>query len=146
MIGYILLIILTIVTWVLFGFGIKHDCDWQTIVGVLFGLIFTVLTMVSSINLGIKASDAVSFKDSRDYHQELVYAISDNMSPATIANIISTAEFDNNRIEKNKKRCDSEMWGFMYNKGIAEVKPIDIPKYKISIEIEEDKDTNNEDN
>lgn len=137
MIGYILLIVLTIVAWVLFGFGIKHDSEWRVIVGIIFGLIFTVMFLVSSINFGIKASDAVSFKDSRDYHQELVYAISDNMSPGTITKIIATAEFDNNRIEKNKRLCGSEMWGFMYNKGIAEVEPIVIPEYEISIRVKE---------
>lgn len=136
MIGYILLIILMAGAWTLLGFGVKRDTDWQIIVGIIFGLICTVLLLVSSINLGIKASDAESFKNDRDYRQELVNAISDNMSPTTIAIIIASAESANHKIEKNKRYCDSEMWGFMYNKGIAEVEPIVIPKYKISVSLE----------
>jgi len=137
MIGFILLIILVIASWTLLGLGTKNDSDWQVIVGLISGLILTSLLMGASIYLAGRSSDAESFKRNRDYNEELVNNISDNMSPATIARIISVAEATNSRIEDNKGRCDSEMWGFMYNKGIAETEPIDIPKYKFSVEIEE---------
>lgn len=140
MIGYILLAILMAGAWTLFGFGVKKDADWQLIVGVIFGLISTVVFLVSSIEFGMKHSDAVSFEDDRDYKQELVYSINDNMSPQTISRIISSAVYINERIEKNKAHCNSVMWGFMYNKGIAEVEPIEIPKLKYQITIENDED------
>lgn len=135
MIGYILLIILCAGAWTLLWFGDKRDTDWQVVVGVIFGIITTVLFMLSTIEIGVKRLDAASFKNDRVYQQELVYAISDNMSPQTVSKIIASATYYNERIERNKEHCDSKMWGFMYNKGIAEVEPIDIPKmtYKITI-------------
>ena len=137
MIGYILLIILMAGAWTLLGFGVKRDTDWQVIVGVIFGLITTVLFMVSTIEIGTKHSDAVSFEKNRNYQQELIYSISDVMSPQTISNIVASATYTNERIERNQKHCDSKMWGFMYSKEIAEVEPIDIPKLKYQITIEE---------
>ena len=137
MIGYILLTVLTVAFWVMFGFGVKNDCVWQTLVGIIFGLTFTGMFTASTCYISGRSSDAVYFQSNRDYSQELVYSISDEMSPATITRIFSSAENINKRIEDNKSGCDSQMWGFLYNKGIAEVEPIDIPKYKISVEIEE---------
>ena len=137
MIGYILLIILCAGAWTLVGFGDKRDTDWQVVVGVIFGIITTVLFILSTIEISVKRPDAASFKNDRDYQQELVYAISDNMSPQTVSKIIAGAAYYNERIERNKKHCDSKMWGFMYNKEIAEVEPIDIPKIKYKITIEE---------
>ena len=137
MIGYILLGILMIGSWTLLGFGIKRDTDWQFIVGFIFGLITLVIFLVASIELGTRHNDAVSFEDDRNYKQELIYSINDNMSPQTISRIVASATYINERIEKNKAHCNSVMWGFMYNKGIAEVEPIEIPKLKYQIVIEE---------
>jgi Na+/proline symporter len=137
MIGYILLIILCAGAWTLLGFGVKRDTDWQVVVGVIFGVITTVLFMLSTIGISTKYPDAASFKNNRDYQQELIYSISDTMSPQTISNIVASATYINERIERNQKHCDSKMWGFMYNKEIAEVEPIDIPKIKYQITIEE---------
>jgi hypothetical protein len=137
MIGYILLAILMVGAWTLFWFGVKRDTDWQLIVGVIFGLIFTVAFLVTSIEFGIKRSDAVSFENDRNYQQELIYSISDTMSPQTISKIVASATYINERIERNQQHCNSKMWGFMYNKGIAEVEPIEIPKLKYQIVIEE---------
>lgn len=137
MIGYILLIILMAGAWTLLGFGVKRNTDWPVIVGVIFGVITTVLFMVSTIEIGSKCPDAASFKNDRDYQQELIYSISDVMSPQTISNIVASATYTNERIERNQKHCDSKMWGFIYNKEIAEVEPIDIPKLKYQITIEE---------
>ena len=137
MIGYILLIILMAGAWTLLGFGVKRDTDWQIIVGVIVGVATTVLFIVSTIEIGTKHPDAVSFEKSRNYQQELIYSISDVMSPQTISNIVASATYTNERIERNQKHCNSKMWGFMYNKRIAEVEPIDIPKLKYQITIEE---------
>jgi hypothetical protein len=140
MIGYILLAILTVGAWTLFGIGLKKDMEGAVIVGVIFGLLFTVPFLVTSIEFGVKRSDAVLFANNRDYQQELIYSINDNMSPQTISRIISSAANINERIERNKAHCNSVMWGFMYNKGIAEVEPIEIPKVKFQITIENDED------
>jgi len=137
MIGYILLGILMVGAWTLFGVGLKKDMEGAVIVGVIFGLLFTVPFLVTSIEFGVKRSDAASFMSNRDYQQELIYSINDNMSPQTISRIISSAANTNERIERNKAHCNSVMWGFMYNKGIAEVEPIEIPKLKYQIIVEE---------
>ncbi len=136
MIGYVLLIILMVGAWTLACFGVKRDKDWQIIPGVIFGVTTTVLFTVSTIGIGTKHSVAVSFENGRNYQQELIYSISDTMSPQTISRIVANATYINEKIEKNRRRCDSKMWGFMYNKGVAEVEPIDIPKIKYQITIE----------
>ena len=126
--------------WTLLGFGVKRDTDWQVMVGVIFGLVTTTLFMVSSIEIGTKHSDATSFKNDRDYQQELIYSISDTMSLQTINKIVAGATYINEKIERNQQHCNSETWGFMFNKEIAEVEPIDIPKLKYQITIENDED------
>ena len=137
MFGYILLVILMVVAWTLLGFGIKKDINWAFIIGYIFTTLFTAVFLITSIKLGAKYSDAVSFEDKRNYQQELIYSINDNMSPQTINKIISDAVSINERIEKNKSHCNSVMWGVMYNKGIAEVEPIEIPKLRYQIIFEE---------
>lgn len=137
MIGFILLIILCAGSWTLFGIGVKKGKDWAGILGMIFGMITVPLLMVSAIFLATKPSEAEDFRNDREYKQELVYAISDNMSPQTVNNIIVSATYCNEQIERNQRHCNSKMWGFMYNKEIAEVKPIDIPKLKYHIIIEE---------
>ena len=137
MFGYILLAILMVGGWTLVYIGLKKDMDWAFIAGVIFGMSSTMVFVPTSIKLGIKYSDAVSFKNKRNYQQELIYSISDNMSPQTINKIVSDAVNINERIEKNKSHCNSVMWGFMYNKGIAEVEPIEMPKLKYQIVVEE---------
>ena len=126
--------------WTLLCIGIKKDNDCAVSIGVVFAVLFTVPFMITSVELGIKHSDAVSFENDRNYQQELVYSISDTMSPQTISKIVDEATYINERIEKNKAYCNSVMWGFMYNKGIAEVEPIEIPKLKYQIAIENDED------
>ena len=135
MIGYILLIILCAGFWVLFGIGDKKSVDWMACLGLIFALITTILTVISTVCIAIRPTDAEDFRNDREYKQELVYAISDNMSPQTVSNIIASATYYNERIERNKKHCDSKMWGFMYNKGIAEAEPVVIPKIKYKIKI-----------
>ena len=137
MFGYILLAILMVGGWTLVYIGLKKDMDWAFIVGVIFGMSSTMVFVLTSIKLGTKYSDAVYFENKRNYQQELVYSINDNMSPQTINKIISDAVNINERIEKNKSHCNSDMWGIMYNKGIAEVEPIEIPKLKYQIVFEE---------
>lgn len=137
MIGYILLIILCVGFWTLFGIGQKKDIEWATIVGIIFAMIATVLTVAATCAVAIRSSEAEDFRNDREYKQELIYAISDNMSPQTVSKIIASATYYNERIERNKKHCDSKMWGFMYNKEIAEAEPLIIPKIKYKITIEE---------
>ena len=137
MIGYILLIVLVVASCYLIHWGYKSNLDGLLGVGIVSAAIFIVLFFVATIHFGAKSSEARYFKENRDYYQEIVNSISDDMSPVTIAKIITTVEEANTKIEINRRHCNSKMWGFLYNKGIAEVKPIEIPKYKFSVEVEE---------
>ena len=137
MVGYFLLIVLTIVAWCLTSVGNRYNKDAVTTIGIIFSIILTIFSLVSSIYLGSRSSDADSFRKTRNYYQELVNSVSDDMSPETIVKIISSAENVNTRIENNKRHCKSKMCGFLYSKGIAEVEPIKIPKYKFSVEVEQ---------
>lgn len=138
MIGYILLAILMVGAWTLLCIGFKKDNDCAVTVGIIFTVLFTALFFVTSIVFGTKHSDAVSFENNRNYQQELIYSISDTMSLQTINIIITDAAHINERIERDRRHCDSKMWGFMYNKEIAEIEPIDIPKLKYQITMEND--------
>ena len=46
MIGYILLAILMAGVWTLLGIGVKKDIDWAVIIGVIFGVLSTVVFLV----------------------------------------------------------------------------------------------------
>ena len=137
MIGYILLIILCAGFWTLFGIGLKKDVGWAIIIGIIFAMFTTLFIIVSTTFIAVRPSAAEEFRNNREYIQEIVYAISDDMSPQTVSKIIASATYYNERIENNKKHCYSKMWGFMYNNGIAEAEPLVIPKIKYKIMIEE---------
>ena len=137
MIGYFLLIVLVVITWIVYAKANEEDNNTLAGLGLGIGLISTIFWLVTSLLLATSYSEAITFSNNRDYHQELVNSISDNMSPKTISRIISIAEDDNARIERHKKHCDNKMWGFLYNKGLAEVEPVAIPNYKISVKAEE---------
>lgn len=137
MVGYILLTTLMIGAWTLFAVGVKKNIEWAVVVGVIFGMASTVPFLVTSIELGTKHSDAVAFQHNRDYQQELVYSISDAMSPQTVSKIITSATSTNEKIERNRKHCNSAMWGFVFSKEIAETEPIEIPNLKYKIILEE---------
>ena len=133
MIGYFLLIALTILFAVLAAIGDKHGNGDMAVLCCISASIFGSLLIASSLYLGCRKSDAREFRMDRDYQQELVYNISDNMSFYAIEKTISTAKEMNERIEENKSGAYSKMWGFMHNKGIAEVELIDIPEIEYKI-------------
>ena len=137
MIGYFLLIVLCVSSWIVFAKTENKNDDRLAVYGFFIGCISTVFWFITSMLLASNYYEAITFSKNRDYHQELVNSISDNMSPKTISKIISIAETDNAKIERHKKHCDNKMWGFLYYKGFAEVEPVAIPKYKISVEVEE---------
>ncbi len=137
MFGYILLIVFCLAFWTLFAIGEKEDVEWIAGFGLVLGFINVILLIAASINLGLRSSEADDFAKEVAYRQELVNSINGEMSPFTVTKIIESAKFVNDRIERNQKHCNSKMWGFMYNKEIAEVEPIDIPKLKYQITIEE---------
>lgn len=113
-------------------------CDrhfWNTGAGLcaILTAILIALFMVSTIYVATREPGGEDFRMERDYTQELVNHISNDMSFTTVENLVGKAKRINARIEDNRKHADSEMWGFLYNKHIAEVELIDIPvlEYKV---------------
>jgi hypothetical protein len=133
MIGYILLIVLMIAAIAMMIICDKHF--WSTGAGVcaiLMAILISLFT-VSTIYIATRKSGGEDFRMEREYTQELVNHITDDMSFTTVEKLVGKAKRVNARIEDNKKHADSKMWGFLYNKHIAEVEPIDIPvmEYKV---------------
>lgn len=133
MIGYILLILLVITSTI---FAVK---TFEGDSGLAFGLslccsvISIVLFIASTLFLIDRNCSANTFKERRDYCQEIISVLPEGVSIATATKIINGATQINKTIEKNKKYCHNPMWAFMYNEGIAEVEPIDIPEFKVGL-------------
>ena len=129
MLGYILLLILTIASFIALLLGFKRDIDWVTSAGASFSIMFATLFITASIFFANKSSEASKLKEEREFYGELVQELPENVSFETISRIVSTAEGINRKIEVNKKRYDSPMIGFLYSREIAELEPIEIPKF-----------------
>jgi glucan phosphoethanolaminetransferase (alkaline phosphatase superfamily) len=133
MIGYILLIVLMIAAIAMIIICDRHF--WNTGAGLcsILTAILISLFMVSTIYVTTRKSSGEDFMMERDYTQELVNNITNDMSFTTVEKLVGKAKSINARIEDNREHADSKMWGFLYNKHIAEVEPIDIPvlEYKV---------------
>lgn len=135
MIFYFLILIVTAVSWVAFGHTEKNDYGVAACLWLLLGVSATVGLIASTIYFGLKSSDAKKAAVDRDYYQECVYSLNDQMSFPTIDRILSNARSINERIETNKKNADNAFCGWFYNKAIGEIEPIDIPELRISTTI-----------
>ena len=146
MIGYILITVFMIV------FGVfTYICDkrawygdvWERLemLSITVCIFSFAFVFFSGAYILTKNKEGEIFSEKRDYYQELVYHISDDMSFHTVERTVNEARSINARIDNNKKHVDSKMWGFLYNRRIAEVEPIDIPitEYKVFKFNEEDK-------
>ena len=146
MIGYILITVLMIVFAVFAYICDKHAWygnAWEVLemLSIAVCIISFAFAFFSGVYMLTKNGDGEKFSEKRDYYQELVYHLSDGMSFSTVERTVNEAKNINARIDDNKKHADSKMWGFLYNKRIAEVEPIDIPviEYKVFKFKEEDK-------
>ena len=138
MIGYILVIILMIAACAISLIFDKYSWRyglWEFL--EMFSIAVFILSFVflffSGAYMLAKNGEGEEFSEKRDYYQELVYHLSDDMSSSTIERTIDEARNINALIEDCKKHADGKVWGFLYNKRIAEVEPIDIPvaEYKV---------------
>ena len=133
MIGYILLIVLMIAAIAMVIICDRHF--WNTGAGLcsILTAILGSLLMVSTIYIATRKSSGEDFRVERDYTQELVNNMTNDMSFITVEKLVGKAKSINARIEDNREHADSKMWGFLYNKHIAEVELIDIPvvEYKV---------------
>ena len=127
MIGYILLIVLMIAAIAMIIICDRHF--WNTGAGLcaILTAILIALFMVSTIYVATRKQSGEDFRMERDYTQELVNNITNDMSFTTVEKLVGKAKRLNARIEDNREHADSKMWGFMYSKHIAEVELIDIP-------------------
>lgn len=133
MIGYILLIVLMIAAIAMIIICDRHF--WNTGAGLcsILTAILISLFMVSTIYIATRKSSGEDFRMERDYAQELVNNITNDMSFTTVEKLVGKAKSINARIEDNREHADSKMWGFLYNRHIAKVELIDIPvlEYKV---------------
>ena len=127
MIGYILLIVLMIAAIAMTAICERHYWTTGSEVCSILAVILAFLLVVSSIHMANRTSSGEDFRMEREYTQELVNHITNDMSFTTVEQLVGKAKRMNTRIEDNREHADSKMWGFMYNKHIAEVELIDIP-------------------
>ena len=146
MIGYILIIVLMIVAGILAFISGKHAWygnfwEFLEMFSTAVCIFSFAFVFFSGVYMLTKNSEGKDFLEKRDYYQELVYHLSDDMSFSTVERTVNEARNINARIDNNKKHADSKMWGFLCNKCIAEVEPIDIPvlEYKVFKFNEKDK-------
>ena len=142
MIGYILLIVLMIAAIAMMIICDRHF--WNTGAGLCSILMASLIAlfMASTIYVATRKQSGEDFRMERDYTQELVNNITNDMSFTTVERLVGKAKRLNDRIEDNKEHADSKMWGFLYNKHIAEVEPIDIPEFEYKIKKTEEDEGN----
>lgn len=133
MIVYILLIVLTITSTIFAVKTFNRDSELAFALSLTCSMVSIVLFIASTIFLIDRNCSADDFKKKRDYCQEVISVLPEGVSIATANKIVNEATKINKTIEKNKKYCHSPMWAFMYNEGIAEVEPIDIPEFKVAV-------------
>ena len=137
MIGFILLIVLTVV---LFAGAIvfdKLDNDPASFTCGLFGAFAAVGLLFSIIGLCVAPSDADSFCEQREIRANLVESINDKMATETVNQIISNAIYTNSKIERHRKYVDNSFIGCYYSHKIAECELIPIPKIGVVVNKEE---------
>lgn len=128
MIGFISLIVLTILLWVGTIVSDKHDNDASTYAHALFACFASVGLLFSVVGICVLPSDADDFVQSRDIRANLVESINDTMNTETVNKIISDAIYTNNRIEQHRRHVDSKFIGCYYSHKIADCELIPIPK------------------
>ena len=146
MVGYILIAVLMIVFAVFACICDKYAWygnvwEFLEMLSIVLCIISFAFVFFSGAYMLTKNGEGEEFSEKRDYYQELVYHLSDDMSFHTVERTVNEARNINARIDDNKKHADSKMWGFLYNKRIAEVESIDIPvlEYKVFKFNEKDK-------
>lgn len=130
MILFGLLFLVFVISWVAFAVSAKQDKD-ITPLYFLLALLTSAGFIASCIYMGLKNSDAVSVMSKRQYYQDLITNTSGDVSFETVANIIGSAEFINERIMDNRKNADNIFWGSFYNKKIGEIELIEIPDLRL---------------
>lgn len=128
MILLILLITLMIAGWVFFGASVKHDKEGLACLFLFLTLFLTGASIGGIVSLACQNGDARALKTDRDYYQELVYNLSDDMSFETVSRTVNRAKEINERIETDRRNCDNAFYGTFYNSKIAEIELIDIPE------------------
>lgn len=124
---YLFLLMAVVFVWAGFITCAKEDKDTGAAICFILGLFGAMGFIGCSIHLSLKNADAENLMSRRDYYQELVTNLPDNLSLGTTYSIISSAEAINSRIMKNRKNCGNILYGSFYNRKIAEIELIEIP-------------------
>jgi hypothetical protein len=134
MIGYILIILFMVgCAFLSFLLDERGSWGWSFLTWVLT-FVFSTLFLSITGNMGLRKFDARRLGEERDFYQELVLHISDDMSFKFVDCVIDECETINERIVSARVHKDSKMWGCLFNKHIAELELIEIPEFEYKIE------------
>lgn len=132
MVGYILLIALTIVSWAIFIVGARNDDGLAIGIGLTLAIASTVMFFEATRFITSKDDKVVEFIADRNFHQEIISGLQDGASFETINRLVSEAEKINAEIERNREYADNFWVGIWYSKEMAELELIDIPQLTYS--------------
>ena len=128
MILLILFIVGMIASWIFFGYAAKNGNDGLGALFLMLSLSFTVASITGICVWGCQSGDAQTVKVDRDFYQDVIYNLSDNMSFETVGRVIKRSKEINERIETDRRHCNNSFYGTFYNNKIAEIELIDIPE------------------
>ena len=132
MVGYILLIAITVVSWGVFIVGARNDDGLAIGLGLTLAIASTVMSIDSTRFILDKNDKTVEFIADRNFHQEIISGLQDGVSFETINRLVSEAENINAEIERNRKYADNFWIGIWYSKEVAELELIEIPQLTYS--------------
>lgn len=128
MILLILLIVGMIASWIFFGYAAKNGNDGLGALFLALSLMFTGGSVGGIVSLGCQNEDARILRADRDFYQDVMYNLSDDMSFETVSRSISRAKEINEHIEQDRRHCNNSFYGTFYNNKIAEIELIEIPE------------------
>ena len=126
-----LFIVLTGVLWALFAWCDENDYYIGAYFSALFGALCSLAVVVFLVLCCTKGIDAKDLARDRDYYQDCVSNLSENMSFDTVDRIMTRAQYINERIANNKEHADDIMVGPLYNKKIGEIELIEMPDLRL---------------
>ena len=135
MILLILLIVGMIASWIFFGYAVKNGNDGLGTLFLALSLMFTGGSVGGILSLGCQNDDARILRADRDFYQDMVYNLSDDMSFETVSRTIRKAKEINEHIERDRRHCNNAFYGTFFNNRIAEIELIDVPELQLKYSI-----------
>ena len=138
MILFILLCVLTVVSWIVGPIFYNRGKEIAATLFILLSVLGTVGTLVSIMYYATKNTDAITLQEDRVYYGEVVKNLSNEMPFDFVNKTITKAQRINEKILTNRENCDNKFYGIYYNKKIGENELIDIPELHIIFTLPEE--------